>query len=514
MAQLSSSPAAKRLGTCLVLALLGACNVFDDDLEKRLDGENGGPRECRTHPDCAVRGEEVACTSAGRCVPLRTDHCAPVVGKLGKDAIVLGSLFSLSGAQAQTNLPRAQSAALAVEEINAVGGVPGMGTSKRSLVLVQCDEVADLDAAAGHLINELKVPAIVGPNVSQDVITVSNKYSIAGDTVLITPTGVASSIRDLDDNNLTWQMIPTDVQRAPLMKNQLTELETELRSERPGRDIRLSIIFRNDALGKGTSVALNDMTLNGRSLNENLSGNHQAATIEPYGATDGARQMEIVQNQLDFAPDIIVMAGVAEAITQILDPLEKAWTGDDRPYYVMIDSLKVPELLALAAKDDDLRKRVRGTGIVPTERSRDVFEAFQIDYQTRYSGSSTTISGMGPSYDAAFAIAYALAATRDMPVSGSAVAKGLTLLAGPGNGQPTPIQGTTVLSAFTQLATVKSVQSIGTFAPLDFDARGAPSVGRVEIWCIAGGVSPQYASSGRIYEIDTQRFEGVYEQCD
>ncbi|HEX5660607.1 MAG TPA: hypothetical protein VFX59_25615, partial [Polyangiales bacterium] len=361
--------------------------------------------------------------------------------------------------------------------------------------------------------DELNVPAIVGPNVSQDVITVTNNYSVKGDTVLITPTGVASSIGDLEDNDLTWQMIPTDVQRAPLMKDQILELETQMRADR-GRDLRLTIVFRNDALGTGTRVALNDLTFNGRSLADNISPNVNTVTIEQYGATDTAGQAEIVKRQLAFAPDIVVMAGLAEAITQVMDPLERGWTGSARPSYVLIDSLKVPELLRLATGNEDLRRRVRGTGIVPTARSREVFEAFQVDYQTRYPGSSTTISGMGPSYDAAYSIAFALAATRDMPVSGTAVAKGLTMLAGPGNGTPTPIQSTTVLSAFSQLTSQKSVLAIGTFAPVDFDESGAPANGRVEIWCIAGGTSPQYSGSGRTYDIEMRRLEGDYEQCE
>jgi ABC-type branched-subunit amino acid transport system substrate-binding protein len=503
----------KLLGVCLVSALV-SCDVFDADLERRLlDGGDSAPRECDQHPDCAARGEGIACTRDGRCVPLANEHCAPVVGTLGTDAIVLGTLFSLTGAQAQTNLPRAQSAALAIEEINSVGGVPGKGSTKRPLVLVQCDEVADLDSAANHLINELRVPAIVGPNVSQDVITVTNKYSVAGDTVLMTPTGVASSIRDLEDMSLTWQMIPTDVQRAPLMKDQLTELEAKLRKERPGRNLKLSIVFRNDALGTGTRVALNDVTFNQMSLADNLSLNVNAVTIEPYGANDAAGQAGIVAREVLFAPDVIVMGGLAEAITQVMDPLERAWTGKERPYYVLIDSLKVPELLHSAAISDDLRKRVRGTGIVPTPGSRDAFQAFQVDYQTRYPGSPTTISGMGPSYDAAYAIAFALAATRDMPVSGTAVAQGLRMLAGPGNGTPTPIQNTTVLSAFSQLISLKSVEAIGTFAPLDFDDRGAPATGRVEVWCIGGGVA-HYASSGRTYDIETERLTGAYAQCE
>ena len=51
-----------------------------------------------------------------------------------------------------------------------------------------------------------------------------------------------------------------------------------------------------------------------------------------------------------FAPDIIALVGTAEAVTKVLTPLETAWTydagtGKSRPYYVLIDSSKVTELL-------------------------------------------------------------------------------------------------------------------------------------------------------------------------
>jgi hypothetical protein len=98
-------------------------------------------------------------------------------------------------------------------------------------------------------------------------------------------------------------------------------------------------------------------------------------------------------------------------------------------------------------------------------------------------------------------------------VSGASVAKGLTMLGGPGNGDPLSVQSTNVLAAFSQLTSVKSVDAIGTFAPLAFDEKGAPAGGRVEIWCISKGPASQYASSGRIYDIETERLDGSYEQC-
>jgi ABC-type branched-subunit amino acid transport system substrate-binding protein len=499
---------------------LSACNTFNDELERKLSTSDAGatarePLECRTHADCADREPASACVQPeGRCVALESPDCTTLTGDLSSpDTIVLGSLFSLTGAQGATNLPRQQSAMLAVEAINGFGGVPGPGASKRPLLLVSCDEAADLSRAAGHLVNELKVPAIVGPNVSQDVINVSNNFSVAAGTLLISPTAVASSIADLTDNDLTWIMVPSDEQRAPLMAQQINEVEDKLKLATPEAPVKLSIIHRKDALGNGTRIALNSLVLNGMTLAENLAPNVNNITIEPYEA--GATvQTAIVERQLKFAPDIIVMAGLSEAITLIMNELEKSWGAGPRPYYVLIDSLKVPEVLAAASANDDLRKRIRGTGIVPTSRSAPVYSAFQVDYAARFPGSNNTISGMGPAYDATYAIAYALAATREKPVSGASIAEGLRLLS-TGGGVELELESTKILAAFMQLTSGKPIEAIGTFAPLSWNDRGAPLGGLVEIWCIASGSpSASYQGSGLTMDLKTMAYNGRYEQCD
>ncbi|HEY2736154.1 MAG TPA: hypothetical protein VGI70_19285, partial [Polyangiales bacterium] len=67
---------------------------------------------------------------SGQCVQLLSDDCALVTGDYLTDhAILIGSLFSLTGAQASTNIARQQSATLAVEEINEAGGIPSGDTS-------------------------------------------------------------------------------------------------------------------------------------------------------------------------------------------------------------------------------------------------------------------------------------------------------------------------------------------------------------------------------------------------
>ncbi len=455
----------------------------------------------------------------GRCAPLLSEDCHTITGDYSNNrAIILGSLFSTIGAQAATNIPRQQAAALAIEQINMVGGVPAGESSAdaRPLVLVSCDESTNLVRAAEHLVKDLQVPAIVGPNTSQDTLDVSAKVTVPGGTVVITPTAVASTITSLSDKDLTWLMVPSDVQRAPLMISQIGALETQLKDAREVSTIKLGIVFRNDALGVGTRTSLNELVLNGKGLTDPVNlGNH--LEIDGYSATaTELEQQALVTKYLTFAPDIIVLAGTAEAVTKVMVPLEAQWVGERRPYYLLIDSTKVPELLTAVTNNDDLRSRVRGTGITPGPSGKDTpteaYNGFKIDYDVRYAGSTSTISGMGPAHDAAYAIGLALAATKDQPVSGASVAAGLRKLAG----GPTKLTtlGTNLLAAFQKLSANAGITAIGSFGVLDWDTNGAVKGGTLEMWCIGGTTAkPAYQSSGLLFDIMSAQQSGTYKQC-
>ena len=453
--------------------------------------------------------------STGKCVNLLSEDCGVVTGEYADDqAIVIGSLFQTLGTTATQNIPRQQSAMLAIEEINAAGGIPSTKAGEaRPLVMVSCNASTDLVRAANHLVTNLKVPAIVGPNTSQDTIDVSNKVTIQAGVAVLSPSAVAASIADLLDNDLTWLMIPSDDQRAQLMIKQINDLEVQLKTARAVSSIKLSIIYRNDALGIGTRTSLDKLQLNGKALSDpsnagSVSGNVHVVPYD-YKQTD---QNAIVAKEVTFAPDIVVLAGTAESITKVMTPLEQQWTaGTNRPYYLIIDPSKGPELLSAVTGNNDLRARVRGTGTTPTPASTTVANTFSLDYVARY-GTYPTASGTGTSYDAAYAIAYALAATKDEQPTGSSIAKGLRRLTGGTAAINTGTQD--LLAAFQNLASGKTVSATGTSCPLDWDANGTVNGGTIEMWCIGKtGDTPLFQSSGLSFDIKTQTYSGTYVQC-
>jgi hypothetical protein len=124
-----------------------------------------------------------------------------------------------------------------------------------------------------------------------------------------------------------------------------------------------------------------------------------------------------------------------------------------------------------------------------------------------------TASGVGPSYDATYAIAYALAASRGMPVTGASVAKGLRKLKG---GSTVVSVGSSALAtAFTRLSAGENITAVGTFVPLAWDARGAIEGGVIEVWCM--GATPAgtaaYQSSGLHYDVKSGQLSGTFTRC-
>jgi branched-chain amino acid transport system substrate-binding protein len=509
---------------------LGDFSIESNTADGGVGGARGTPLKptCTTNRECTERAAtavdggvgplnpSVCLHPQGQCVALLSEDCSVITGDYTDDrAIVIGSLFSTSGAQASTNLARQQSATLAVEEINAAGGIPSSATSAdaQPLVMVSCDESVNLMRAGHHLVEELHVPAIVGPNTSQDTLDLSNKLTIAAGTLLMSPTAVASSIADLLDNGLTWQIIPTDVQRAPLMIQEINTLETQLHTQRKRDVIKLSVIYRDDALGQGTRVSLNALQLNGKPLADpvNLGSN---VRIDPYDFKQ-PNQQAIVDATVKLAPDIVVLAGPAESITSIMVPIEAAWQGpaDSRPEYVLIDSAKVPELLSAVSGNDDLRHRVRGTGVTPGMRSIPVNETFMVSYATRYPGAPTNIFGMGPAYDSTYAIAYAIAGLHGMTLTGPHIAQGLRRLAG--GSSVLEVQSTKILAAFRKLAAGEPVTVIGTFTALQWSDNGAIMGGTIELWCVSNpNGKPTFEQSGLMFDTQSGQAFGHYTQCD
>jgi len=156
---------------------------------------------------------------------------------IGADTIKIGALVPLTGAIAPYGPPIFDGAKLAVDQINAAGGVLG-----KRLELVVRDTASSPDVgrdAARKLIELDQVSAIIGAFSSGVTLAVSS-VTIPDEVVLISPVSVSAAISALNDNDYVFRtIVSNEVQgkvlaRLALLFNYGT----------------VSVIYVNNAYGK------------------------------------------------------------------------------------------------------------------------------------------------------------------------------------------------------------------------------------------------------------------------
>ena len=157
-------------------------------------------------------------------------------------------------------------------------------------------------------------------------------------------------------------MVPSDEQRAPLMIEQMERSRAQLReaSARPSDQAVDHPPQRRAGYGhpRGAQLA----RINEKTLAENPdSPNGPRCTIEAVRRRlpePGA----IVERPARVRAGHRRDGGSGRGDHADDEPARGKVARHRPPYYVLIDSLKVPELIAATTSSDDLRKRVRGTG--------------------------------------------------------------------------------------------------------------------------------------------------------
>jgi branched-chain amino acid transport system substrate-binding protein len=461
--------------------------------------------------------------SVGKCARLLTPDCPVFYGDYTNDnSIVLGSFFVTSGTSGASNVSRQQAAILAASEINssvAGGGLPATTPHgpTRPLLVVECDPSQNTVRTAQHLVNDLHVPAIVGPNAAQDVIDVTQQVSAMGGTLLMSPTALASPITYLVDDGLTFRDVPSDDQRAKLVIEQINEIETNLHATR-GPTLKLGVVYRTDALGLSALDSISgSLIFNGHFLSD--PSNASQVSLDHYDlANDVPSQTVIATHYASFLPDVVFVTA-QEQVADVVIPLEQQLTMEGattRPYYVCSDAAKTNAFLTASAASPpagvpaDFASRVRGIGVRPDGDSAPVFAAFNTAFTTRY-GSNPGTSGMGSSYDAMYSVAFAIAAMPGVPVTGANVAKGLGSL---GAGAAISVGQGQAAVALQTLAAGQSIALRGSYSAMLWDVHGDIVGGTAEVWCVgSGGGTPAFGSSGLTMDVASQVISGSYTQC-
>ncbi len=369
---------------------------------------------------------------------------------------------------------------------------------------------------AQHLIQELHVPAIVGPDSDQDVIDVTQNVSATEGTLLMSPSAQASTIATLSDSGPQRRRdVSADDQRAALVLDQLNQLQAILLGRSRGPLLKLGIVYRNDVTGQSVFSSISGtLRFNGQPITAAVNASY--VSVDTYDvASDVAAQTAIGVKFGGFNPDIVFITA-PEQVANVVVPLEQSLTlsnATNRPYYLFTEAGKVSALLTAAGQPNvpsDFVSRLRGIGATPDAASAQTFAAFNAAFTAAY-GSNPQVPDMGTSYDAMYSIAYAIAATAGMPVSGPSIAKGLSML---GSGTAVSVGAAQASEALQSLSSGQSIALQGTFTAMQWAANGDIARGTLEVWCVgASSGAPAFASSGRSLDIGTQTLSGAYSPC-
>jgi ABC-type branched-subunit amino acid transport system substrate-binding protein len=483
----SSTSQCETTADCLALGpafapsfcLANTCQVACTSNKDCSANSGTGPRICRPDRSCAF---------------LLSEDCQSVIagpGDLDDDSVLwFGLLAPFDPATKVLSQAKIDAANLArADFINAAGGLPPIanGGTHRHFAFVACDESANADRAARHLTDDVRVPAIIGPIYSGDLIDVATNVTIGDGVLLISASATSTLITALADNGLVWRTAPSDTEQGQAIAELVSEaVEPALQGEIDGGALRLGVAYKGDGYGLGMEGALeNDLVFNGRAATQN-GANYGTYNYGLDSDPDaGAVYAETVNELLALAPHVVIIVGTREAIVDILSPLEQKWAEPAfRPRYILTDgTYPLPELIAAVSGNEDLRSRIIGT--TPGTNSPE-FQGFVQYYNGTFHDGTVPIESTAGTYDAAYMLAYAAAAV-GANVTGATLTGAFPRLVSPevdSGAARVDVGFGAINSTLDTLADGGSVVLNGVSGPLDFDLATGDTRTDIQLWCL------------------------------
>ena len=369
------------------------------------------------------------------------------------DPIKIGCLLGLTGGLAPYGPSIADGAQMAIDNINAAGGVLG-----RQLELLVRDSGTSADVgrdAASKLVEIDGVQAIVGALSSGVTVAVSS-VTIPAEVVLISPASTAPTVTALDDNDFVFRTVVADTVQGVVL-GRLAVIQNYQ---------NVSVVYVNNDYGKG----LADMF---KATFEALGG--MVTAMVPLEELKPSYRGEV-----DIAmigdPDAIMMACYpVDGNKIIVEAVEVGYTGD----FLLTDGMKgesvAPGIACPSAEEGGVLEGSYGT-VAARGFKADQFEA---EYTAGGYGP-TTIPYHDKAYDAVMVIA--LAMVRSGETSGTAIRDNLRAVAGP--------PGEIVYydeweKAVALLQAGKEINYQGAAGLVDFKDTGDVD-GAIEVWKVEG----------------------------
>jgi hypothetical protein len=433
----------------LLLDTSAAQCVTDNDCSAFASGTTRsvcGPRNvCMKGPECLTNTECLNVPGALPSTCRKSDHKCVVLGT--KDCVYQAEAGDLSddntlwfGILSQrTSAPHMEAAVdLVRQEIVRASNLPPATVNgpRRPLAFVSCNtEGQALVASLNHLINDVQVPAIIGANVSGDVVMQLQNFTTNAGILSISPTAAAPNLSDIDTKGLFFRASASDLIGVKSLAYILeTVVEPQLRGGATpvlaaNEPLNVAVLYRDDALGNSDSGALSTFgVFNGKPARDNGSHYQTISYGDGSGANMGAARKAMAVSQLiAFRPHVIFVFGGPEFGPMDKD-VETRWPADAkyRPTWLVVKGIGSVFTDSIGTNADWAR-RVYGTQPF-VDKTTSAYAAFEASFKSKFPpmvaqqvGATATPSF----YDSAYVLAYAVTANRGNPVTGANLASAI-----------------------------------------------------------------------------------------
>jgi hypothetical protein len=480
---------------------------------------------CRTNSECIDRlgSETYICRDeAHRCVKLNTQACPTIQADPGdlreEDVIVLGAMGfpsiapALEGAEKGLELARQ-------DFKTTLGGVPPVteGGRPRPVVVVSCDidveSTTEYKDVADHLIDDLGVPVIFGPDTSDMLLYVVAK-AIDNDVMIFSANNTGAALTDLPErkgilfrNYHAAEMIQR--MRAKLIEQ---EVEARVRSELsllPTDQIKMAVIHTGDGTQEVLiSLFRDELHFNdGKSTAENGDNYQEFSYGDVFEPDYEATVAQVVNDVASYQPHITVYIGAAE-IASVFVQVDEAYP--DTQHHVLDPTAGTVELFKhVEVRGEDLRRRIWAV-LGGKDLSEENFFNFSTRYKNEFKDGiqSFELFLASANYDQYYMTLYAIAAIDKRDFTGREV--GEALFTRLGGSVPIEMGPGQIVPAFQRLGVGDNIVYSGAFTDSLFDEKG-DIVPQGLVVCIHPDPDASFpvAETGLYYDPDTGELTGT-----
>ena len=372
---------------------------------------------------------------------------APTTTVAAGDPLVLASLMPLSGDLASLGPGIALGAQVAVDQVNALGGVNG-----QDIVFIEGDSGCNADVALTGLQDVIAQGAqgVMGAACSSATLALLSSV-IEANVALVSPSSTSPQLTTVEKGGMFSRTAPSDAFQGVVLAAELVKDGIET----------ISIISRADSYGRGLANA----------------------TLEAFEAS-GGKVANVVYHAADateFSAEVTAVGnGNPDAIVAILFPdttgcpivqgaFEQGLT--DIPWY-FTDGVKDSATLLECSQG-----ALEGfKGVAPGASESAALESFKALYSAATNGENETFIFAPQAYDAAMLMILSAIANG---TDGKSIASGMIAASGGG----TPCIGAECI----ELALAgEDFDYVGASGPIDLDANGDPTAGTYDIYQIQG----------------------------